>query len=102
MRLYKFVVLSLFLASSVRAQEEPIFNADPNSAELQTLAKPLELDGSKYGAGPLLEPGRTFYVSPRWQPMPRPSSSIATRAGPAAMLAACSAEPCARALPCTT
>jgi len=39
------------------------YNADPDSAELKRLAQPLRIDESKYGCGPLTEPGATYYVS---------------------------------------
>ena len=39
------------------------FITDPKSPELLKLAEPLVVDESKYGAGPLREPGRTCYVS---------------------------------------
>ena len=39
------------------------FVTDPKSPELLKLAKPLVVDESRYGCGPLLEPGKTYYVS---------------------------------------
>ena len=39
------------------------FNTDPDSAELQGLAKPLVVDESLYGCGPLKEPGVTYHVA---------------------------------------
>ncbi|MBM4049907.1 MAG: hypothetical protein FJ279_32830, partial [Planctomycetes bacterium] len=53
--------VSLALAAS--AQEKVMFETNPNSAELQTLAKPLEVDESKYGCGPVRQPGRTYHVA---------------------------------------
>ena len=37
--------------------------ADPITPELEGYLKPLQLDESAYGCGPLLEPGRTLYVA---------------------------------------
>ena len=47
------------------AGSQPVtgFNTDTNSTELRELATPLEVDESRYGCGPLLEPGDTYYVS---------------------------------------
>ena len=42
---------------------EMSFVTDPSSPQLRELAKPLEVDESKYGCGPLLRPGQTYYVS---------------------------------------
>ena len=60
--------LSIFAALSCLvfaplAQAADAFVTDPNSPELRALAKPMEVDESKYGCGPLLHPGKTYYVS---------------------------------------
>lgn len=41
----------------------PVFQTDPQSAELEALARPLVVDESAYGCGPLAHPGKTYYVS---------------------------------------
>ena len=53
------------MAGAVEPVEAPAFNTDPNSRELRELAKPQVVDESKYGCGPLLESGKTYYVSLR-------------------------------------
>ena len=55
------LILSLFLC--VRVPAEETFISDPRNPELRSLAKPLVIDESKYGCGPMLKPGRTYYVS---------------------------------------
>jgi len=57
------IAVMLCLLSCVMAQGESGFITDPNDLELQALAKPFEIDESKYGCGPLLKPGKTYYVS---------------------------------------
>ena len=59
-------VFSLLIAANVLrggSEYRLEFNSDPKSPELMELAKPLVVDESKYGCGPLLKPGRTYYVS---------------------------------------
>jgi len=56
-------LLLAWLLSSLAAAQAPAFVTDPSSPELQALARPLELDESQYGCGPLLQPGSTYYVS---------------------------------------
>ncbi|MBI3948493.1 MAG: right-handed parallel beta-helix repeat-containing protein [Armatimonadetes bacterium] len=55
--------LCLGLASD--AQPEGTFLTDPDSPELQAFAKPMAVDESKCGCGPLRQPGETYYVSLR-------------------------------------
>ena len=55
------LMLSLILCVQVSAAERYI--SDPKSPELRNLAKPMVIDESKYGCGPMLKPGRTYYVS---------------------------------------
>ena len=62
-RLLAPVVSFALLVSSLHAQGKPVFNADTRSAELRGLAAQLEPDVSKFGCGPLTQPGRTYYVS---------------------------------------
>ena len=64
----KSIALCLALAyttATALAADGPAFETDPNSPTLQALAKPLVVDESQYGCGPLLKPGRTYYVSLR-------------------------------------
>ena len=42
---------------------EDAYVSDPADPELKALAQPLVVDESKYGCGPLLKPGKTYYVS---------------------------------------
>ncbi|MFH1864937.1 MAG: hypothetical protein ABIK85_03565, partial [Candidatus Eisenbacteria bacterium] len=55
------LMLSLILCVQVPAAGTYI--SDPKSPELLELAKPMVIDESKYGCGPMLKPGRTYYVS---------------------------------------
>ena len=61
MRLFACLPLALCLCLASWAQEKAAFQTDPTSPELKALARPLEIDESKYGCGPLVEPGRTYY-----------------------------------------
>ena len=55
--------LGLVLLCSSLAVAQPSFITDPGHPELRSVAGPLEIDESQYGCGPLLKPGRTYYVS---------------------------------------
>ena len=55
-------LLTMSVAALVEAAEGELVT-DPNSPELQALARPLDLDLSQYGCGPLLQPGSSYYVS---------------------------------------
>lgn len=62
--------MALLMALSAAAQDdqdkpipEPTYVTDWKDPALAELAQPLEPDLSQYGAGPLTEPGKTFYVS---------------------------------------
>ncbi len=63
----KFLILiqlmALALACPALAQEDAMFETNVNSAALRNLAKPLVPDEAQYGSGPLLEPGKTYYVA---------------------------------------
>jgi len=48
---------------AVVAAEPAPFESDPESPTLQALAEPLAVDESRYGCGPLLGPGKRYYVS---------------------------------------
>ena len=50
------------LALVLTAWAEDGLDADPQSPELRSLAQPLVVDESRYGCGPLREPGQTYYV----------------------------------------
>lgn len=52
----------LWASVVVSAQEPDEFNVDPQSTELRQLAEPFVPDESKFGCGPLIEPGKTYYV----------------------------------------
>ena len=51
------------LARIAAAAEQDQFVTDPQSPELLKLARPLLVDESQYGCGPLRKPGKTYYVS---------------------------------------
>lgn len=55
------LLLAITVAVALGAERESV--TDPNSPELRAYAAPLQLDESQYGCGPLLQPGRTFYVA---------------------------------------
>lgn len=56
-------LLSVLPHLPVPAAEPAAFESDPESPTLQALAEPLVVDESKYGSGPLLGPGKRYYVS---------------------------------------
>ena len=53
--------MCLACVAAMGQQDELV--TDPNSPELLKLAAPLVVDESKYGCGPLRQPGKTYYVS---------------------------------------
>jgi len=52
-----------FLVCAIAPAVPGAFVTDPDSPGLQELARPLVLNESKYGCGPLLKPRNTYYVS---------------------------------------
>lgn len=57
-------VLAWFVCTTAVPQQAA-FVTDPASPALRALAEPLVVDESKYGCGPLLKPGKTYYLSPK-------------------------------------
>lgn len=53
----------LALLTSCVAAASPEFITDPGHPSLRALAKPVKIDETQYGCGPMLRPGRTYYVS---------------------------------------
>jgi len=57
-------VVCVFIPAISAENEHPgSFVSDPADPEMVELAQPLKLDESLFGCGPLLEPGKTFYVT---------------------------------------
>ena len=52
-----------WLAHVAAGADEATLVTDPTSPELRALARPLVVDESKYGCGPLRRPGKTYYLS---------------------------------------
>ena len=62
-RLFAVSQALILAACATLARGGDAFQSDPRSAELQALARALKVDVSRYGAGPLLKPGKTYYVA---------------------------------------
>ena len=62
-RLWTLCQALILAACASLARGQGAFETDPNSPILRALARPFEVDESKYGAGPMLKPGKTYYVS---------------------------------------
>jgi hypothetical protein len=65
MRYIYLVASCMCVGLTVGTQPGDVFVTDLSSPELQALARPMVLDESKYGCGPLRQPGQTYYVSLR-------------------------------------